>query len=107
VVDALSAFGARPEDLKRAEELRADGPYEVFPENWRALQLFLALATQWRICALSTMAGAHLVQTGLDYAAVEPAMRLLGVKRHRRAALFRQIQMMESAALDVAFQSRS
>lgn len=38
--------------------------YEVWPENWDALQLFLACSTQWRY---SGMTGAP---TGLDYTAV-------------------------------------
>jgi hypothetical protein len=42
--------------------------YEVWPDNWDALNLFIACATQWRV----SMAG----PTGLDYAAVVALMPL-------------------------------
>ena len=101
VVAALAAFGARSSDLQRAGELRADGVCQVYPENWPAVEVFLALATQWRVVALSTLASARLVQTGLDYTAVESVMRLFGIRPKRRAAIFRKVRAMESAALDV------
>lgn len=45
--------------------------------------------------------GASMLHTGLDYSALEPVLRLLDVKRRRRAALFQQIRVMEEAALEV------
>ena len=54
--------------------------------------LFLSLATQWRV------APSGLPQ-GLDYAAVEPAMRLAGLKPG--PALFEGLRVMEAAALQV------
>lgn len=42
-----------------------------------------------------------MLHTGLDYSALEPVLRLLDVKRKRRAALFQQIRVMEEAALEV------
>ena len=48
---------------------------------------------------VGTMAGA--MRTGLNYSGVESAMRIYGIKSQRRAALFRDIQIMERAALDV------
>jgi hypothetical protein len=101
VVAALAAFGARSADLERAGQLQADGVCHVYPENWPAVEVFLALATQWRVVSLSTLTTARLVQTGLDYTAIEPVMRLFGVKPKRRVATFQKIRAMESAALDV------
>ncbi|WP_158602119.1 DUF1799 domain-containing protein [Pararobbsia silviterrae] len=105
VVDALAAFGASQFDIGRANALRVDGAYEVYPENWRVVQLFLALSTQWRMTALSTMADARLIQTGFDYAAVEPVMRLTGIKCRHRAALFKDLQVMEDAVLEVVLRT--
>lgn len=97
----MAAFGAGAVDIARADAMRADRPFQVWPENWKAVQLFLALSTQWRLVSLSTMASARILQTGLDYSAVEPVMRLMRVKPRRRAALFEQLQVMEQAVLDV------
>jgi hypothetical protein len=105
VVAALEAFGARAVDLERAGELQAAGVCHVYPENWPAVQVFLALATQWRVVAMSTMTTARLIQTGLDYTAIEPVMRLFGVKPKRRAAIFQKVRAMEAAALDVLMPS--
>lgn len=49
------------------------------------------MGTQWRI----GMAGA----TGLDYAALPPVMRLVGVSRKDWPDVFEGVRVMESAAL--------
>lgn len=66
--------------------------FEVWAENWPAVELFLRLATQWKIGGM----GGFL---GLDYPAVESAMRILRI--HNRAEMFDTIQVMEYAALPV------
>ncbi len=63
----------------------------MWPENWPAVELFLACATQWRVDGMS---GAVL---GLDYQGVEALMRIRRVRD--RAALFDDLQIMERAAL--------
>ncbi|TCK96252.1 DUF1799 domain-containing protein [Paraburkholderia sp. BL9I2N2] len=100
VAAALAAFGARPEDVERAREQQAENDFEVYPENWRAVQVFLALSTQWRTVAISTMTRARLIHTGLDYAAIEPVFRMMGIKPKRCAAIFQKLRVMEEAALD-------
>ncbi|MCC7413315.1 MAG: DUF1799 domain-containing protein [Gammaproteobacteria bacterium] len=65
----------------------------VWPENWDALALFLACATQWRVA----MGGA----IGLDYAGVEAVMRMQRVAIGRRAALLTDVQIIEREALAV------
>lgn len=65
---------------------------EVWPDNVQALNVFIAMATQWR----SGMAGA----TGLDYAALPVVMRLAGVPFAERAGVFESIRILEGAALD-------
>jgi hypothetical protein len=100
VAAALAAFGARPEDVARAREQQADTDFEVYPENWLAVQVFLALSTQWRAVGISTMTKARIVHTGLDYAVIEPVFRMMDIKPKRRAAIFQKLRVMEEAALD-------
>lgn len=64
--------------------------FELWPENERPLEIFLSLQTQWRFGP----AGA----TGLDYAGVAWALRMMRVKS--TPELFDQIRLMERAALD-------
>jgi hypothetical protein len=65
----------------------------VWPENWKALELFLALQTQWRVTA--TMAGIFYV--GLDYSAAEALLRARRAKN--RAQLLADLRVIEYAAL--------
>jgi len=72
------------------EDLAAD-PVELWPENVQAYELFCAMDTQWRI----GMAG----PTGLDYAALPMALRMIGAARADWQQLMADIRVMESAAL--------
>nr|WP_308633623.1 DUF1799 domain-containing protein [Massilia sp. YIM B02443] len=72
------------------EDLAAD-PVEIWPENLQAYELFCAMDTQWRI----GMAG----PTGLDYAALPMALRMIGAARSDWQQLMADIRVMESAAL--------
>ncbi|KAI3597714.1 hypothetical protein D8I24_6530 [Cupriavidus necator H850] len=96
MAEMLEAFNVASDCV---DEVRARGSGEdcqVHADNWEAWQLFRRLGTQWR-----RVAGmADCMRTGLDYAAVEPVLRLLGVKRKRRTALFNDLQVMEAAALE-------
>ena len=91
-------FGADPTDPAAQSFLDpgepADTPddvCEVWPENWAAVEAFLAVETQWRI----SPAGGLL---GLDYAGVRAALDLLEVPGQR--ALFVDLQVMERAAIE-------
>ena len=66
---------------------------QVWADNWPAVTVFLALATQWRV--LLGMGG--LVWLGLDYAAVDVVMRRLAVPE----GAFADIRIMEAAALPI------
>lgn len=63
--------------------------FEVHPENWPAVEMFLRLQTQWR----TSMSGV----VGLDYSAVQWLFRLYGVEDQR--ALLEDLQIMEVAAM--------
>lgn len=74
----------------------------MWPENVEALGLFLALQTQWRVA--SGMGG--VMRTGLDYGAIAPTLRMLGLPRARERELFEALQVMESAFLNAQAESR-
>ena len=65
--------------------------FEVWQENWPAVEMFLRCQTQWR----PTMAGV----CGLDYTAVEWLFRLYEVKN--QPAVLEDLQIMEAAGLKI------
>tara|TARA_R110002049_G_scaffold30388_8_gene104230 strand:- start:96 stop:353 length:258 start_codon:yes stop_codon:yes gene_type:complete len=71
---------------------QASDDYEVWPENWPAVQVFVACATQWR------RAGLEARRHGLDYTAVESVMRLLEIQNP--VATFQRVRRMEAEVLE-------
>lgn len=65
--------------------------FEVHPDNWATVEMFLRLQTQWR----STMSGV----IGLDYSAAQWLFRLYEVQDQR--SLLEDLQTMEVAAMQV------
>ena len=63
----------------------------IAKQNWQALNLFLLLATQWRINGDRP--------TGIDYSAIAPTAQLAGITLS--AILFEQIRRMEQEALEI------
>lgn len=95
----MQAAGATAENIAR--ELAKLPPETAAPpleldeaDEGPAIGLFLAMQTQWK------QAGIAGVRTGLDYAAIEPTARLLGVETSPR--LFLDLRLMEDEALRVA-----
>ncbi|MBP6772716.1 MAG: DUF1799 domain-containing protein [Gemmatimonadaceae bacterium] len=80
-----------------AQERADRGGLAVWPENWRAVEVFVLLASQWRV----VVSAASTHWQGLRYEAVESVMRLACVPRKERADVFRQLRVMEIAARDV------
>lgn len=74
----------------------------VWEDNWRAVSLFAGLATQWRM----HMGMAGVYYQGLDYNAVEAALRLERVPRSAWQETFRDLQTMERAALPLLNESK-
>lgn len=68
----------------------------VWPEHWPALQLFLAVQTQWRV-ALG-MGGAHY--QGLDYAAVYGHPKVVRLDPDEQDERLEQLQHIEAGALE-------
>lgn len=65
---------------------------EVWPDNLAAVNVFIAMSTQWR----TGMNGA----TGMDYSALPEVMRMTGIPRRDWSELFEAIRVMEDAALE-------
>lgn len=63
-----------------------------------AALLFLALSTQWRLAGMSG------VRVGIDYSAVEPTARLIGVALDRE--VFLDLRAMELEALQTLTDQR-
>ena len=80
--------------------LRYEGPsaeetaFGVWPENWQAVEVFLAMGTQWS----RDMGGAV---TGLRYEALPVVERRLGICRSQSAAVFHGIRIMERVAIEI------
>jgi hypothetical protein len=73
------------------EEASGSAP-EIWPDNVQTVNLFLAVATQWRI-------GPH-GHTGLDYNVLYKKMDRMHLSEERYDELEAEIQIMEDAALD-------
>ncbi len=88
----LKSFGAPASVLEKveAEVSEAQKPFEVWPENWPAVEMFLRLRTQW----IMGMGG----PVGLNYASIEAVFRIFKPKRAR--ALFDDLRQIEMGALE-------
>jgi hypothetical protein len=64
---------------------------EVWPENWKSLELFMALDTSWRY----GMAG----RTGIDYSVLPVLFDLHSVRPKDQLQVFQDIRVMESETL--------
>lgn len=74
------------------DAVMAGEEFEVWPENWETVQIFLSLATQWNF----TSSGEII---GLRYEAVFATMRLLNVATRKMPAIFQNLRIMEASAL--------
>ena len=75
-----------------ADRCPDDGVIEVDQRNWDSVRAFLGCQTQWRVAI--GFAGA--VWLGLDYAAAEIVLRMIG-----GGATLADLQAMEMAALPI------
>ncbi len=87
-VALLAAMGMNKDQIE-TQLKQSDDVTWIHPANWKTLQLFIAMQTQWR----TSMSGA----TGLDYAALPMAARGEGIRLTRNR--FRGIRVMEREAL--------
>lgn len=87
LADAFAALGLQCEG-----EVDLDDEFWLWPENEETLWIWAGLQTQWN----AAFGGA----TGLNYAGVEADLRMLGISKKKRMAVYPLIKAMEQAALD-------
>lgn len=83
--DDAATFGVIIEEEEKPEH------FEVWPENWDAIDMWLRVQTQWR-----TSTGGAI---GLDYSVLAWFFKMYAVEDQR--ALLEDLQIMEGAALAV------
>lgn len=91
----LAAMGIPQEMWDR---MRGDAACEVWPENWDATKVFLAMQTQWRI-------GMNGV-TGLDYTPLQRVMQWCGIRKRKQTDVFDAIRIMEAEGISVLRRDR-
>jgi len=89
----LVLFGAPSEVIESARTNKEQVLFDVFADNWQAVQLFCRLATQWKI-AIGMGAAVYL---GLDYTAIDFLFKIENVSE--TAKVFAELQIMERTAL--------
>jgi hypothetical protein len=72
-------------------EEASEPPFEVWPDNVEAVNVFVAMGSQWR-------AGVNGA-TGLDYGALPEVWRRVRVPPARRDEVFDDLRTLEDAAL--------
>jgi hypothetical protein len=100
----LKAMGAPPEVVEKARGKRVIREFAVWPENEPALRVFLAMETQWRPLPMG-MAGSQ--PQGLEYTALPAVMEFCGIEPGERGKVFKQLQIMEDAALTAMRKERA
>lgn len=80
------------EDFKRSLYI------DIYPENLLAFLVFQSMQTQWRV----SMNG----YTGLDYNALPQVMNLASIEEEDRLEVFKDVQVMEVAALKIMAEQR-
>ena len=102
MIDALIASGAPQDVVDAARGAAIQSDFEVWPENEDAVDVFLELGNAWD-WVVPGMGEARRV--GIRATEIESTLRLLGYRAARRKELFRDVRVMERAALE-AMQSR-
>ncbi len=87
-----AALGLPPEVLAAmARGASPEPPLEILPDNWPAVEVFVAMGTQWR------RAGMAGLVTGLDYAALPAVCGALG--HDLDAELLTRLRVIEGQAI--------
>lgn len=103
---ALKAFNATEQQLEEAraalEEQSRTAVFEVWPENWRAFELFAA--TPWKRGIVAGLGGGAVLHFGLDWPALDSIERRLppaddDPEPPEPRALFAQLKVLEAEAL--------
>lgn len=102
VIQGLIAFGAPDAVIEAARRnmQNNDDHCEVWPENWQSVLFYLAVRTQWIISA----AGGYV---GLNYIAIEAAMRIKAIRKPKMKTLFNDLQIIEHTMLPLLNKPKS
>lgn len=100
----MRKLGVPPEQLGAPRKPELTETIRVAAHLVDAVDLFSGLRSQWR--AVSGARG-RPVFTGLDYAAIEPTLRMLEIRPRKRRRLFEQLRTMEREALRAMSEQRS
>jgi hypothetical protein len=87
----LRSFGATEAQLAEFSDSQKTEGFELWPENFEAMRVFMAMATQWRV----GMSGV----IGLDYCALPVVEKRLGLTPNK--TIFSGLQILEKAVLDL------
>lgn len=88
-ISDLKAFGAPQEVIDELIEAQKGEDFEVLPDNWSSVEMFLRMQTQWR-----TSFGGLV---GLDYGAAQWLFDLYSVEDRRE--MLEALQVMEHTVL--------
>lgn len=92
LIEQMRALNAPPDIIERFEQKKAPELFDVWPENWPTVKLFLTVQTQWRY---GPMGGVF----GLDYTAIDVVFRYRKIEV--TPAQFAGLQVMERAVLPI------
>lgn len=81
----------------RTEEDAPDRDFEIWPENAKAVRVFVAMETQWNYVAN----GVGALATGFRYCSLPVVFEMLGVKRRAQPKVLEALVVMEAAAVAV------
>jgi hypothetical protein len=103
VAAGLRVMGVSEADIAAAAADERPAPlvdFEVYADCWDSVMLFDSLGTQWVWVAVVGLGSTPAVRSGLNYAAVESAMRMKGIRRALWPDLLADLQVMEHAVLE-------
>ena len=89
-------YSAPPEQIKALEsqiaDIKNEPPFEVWEENWQALEIFLELCNQWLISP-------HGGFLGLNGQVLLSYLALLDDTKERQRQLYKDVQFIASGAI--------
>ena len=81
--------------IEEQEADHDDDYFAIWPENWKTLQIFLALGNCWHVDGLSGRFSA------IPRADLESTLAMFNIRPPKRRAILKSLIAMESAALEV------
>ncbi len=90
----LERLGASAKQIEEMLGPDGDQPpaFRVFPTNWPAMQVFMAMDTQWDVIPPGIL-------VRLIYEAMPAVMDMLGVRKRSRCDIFKRVRIIEKAVL--------